>query len=140
MVAGTQVDVLLYGEGNKISKQGALEQYDAGMLRGKAGPAGCFLYFGDLDREGIRLFFRAREANPHLDIKPFVRLYQLMLELAEDVELPESPDKRAVETPVAEFVSLLGFVKAELLANFLKKGRYIPQEIVNYQVLSSILS
>ncbi len=139
VVAGTQVDVLIYGEGNKISKQGALEQYEAGMLRG-AGPTGCFLYFGDLDREGIRLFFQARKANPCLDIKPFARLYHLMLELAEGVDLPESPDKRAVEVPVAEFASLLGFADADLLANILKKGVFIPQEIVNYQVLSGILS
>ncbi|MDD2555586.1 MAG: hypothetical protein PHX16_05325 [Syntrophaceticus sp.] len=137
--AGTQVDVLIYGEGNKISKRGALEQYEAGMLRGKTGAKGCFLYFGDLDREGIRLFFQARKANPCLDIKPFARLYHLMLDLAEGVELPESPDKRTVEAPIAEFASLLDFADADLLTEILEKGCFIPQEIVNYQVLSGIL-
>lgn len=54
---GTPVDVLLYGEGNKIAKQGALDEYSAEMLEGKGGKAGLFLYFGDLDLEGIRPFF-----------------------------------------------------------------------------------
>ncbi len=140
IVAGTPVDVLLYGEGNKISKYGALEEYNAVMLGGKRGQAGRFLYFGDLDREGIRLFFRARGANPNLDIKPFSTLYQLMLKLAEGMELPESPDERGVEAPLSDFTSMLGFDRVDVLTVFLEKGRYIPQEIVNYQVVSSILS
>lgn len=64
VIAGTRVDVLLYGEGNKITKRGALEEYNAGMLRGRAGQAGEFLYFGDLDQEGIRLFFRTAGGQP----------------------------------------------------------------------------
>jgi len=139
IVAGTPVDVLLYGEGNKIAKRGALEEYSAGMLGGKGGQAGRFLYFGDLDLEGIRLFSRAREANPSLDLNPFSALYHLMLELAENMELPASPDGRAVEAPLAEFASLLRLDQAEVLTVFLEKGRYIPQEIVNYQVVAKIL-
>ncbi|MHB1418557.1 MAG: hypothetical protein ACYCX4_03065 [Bacillota bacterium] len=140
IIAGTPVDVLLYGEGNKISKQGALEEYNTEMLRGKAGQAAYFLYFGDLDCEGIRLFFRAREANPGLDIRPFSRLYLLALELSQDVELPRSFDKRSIETPVEAFAEMLGLNNSEKLTGFLQKGSYIPQEIVNYQVISGILS
>lgn len=139
IIAGTPVDALLYGEGNKISKRSALERFDAGMLRGKKGRTGCFLYFGDLDLEGIRLFFRAREANPALNIRPFPELYHLMLKLAEGRELPKSPDKRGVEAPLVDFASMLGFEKASVLTVFLEKGRYIPQEIINYQVISGIL-
>ena len=139
IIAGTTVDVLLYGEGNKITKRGALEEYSGGMLGSKGGQAARFLYCGDLDMEGIRLFFRAREANPQLDIRPFKALYQLMLKLAEEAELPVSPDARALAVPLAEFTSLLGFDRPELLKVFLDKGRYIPQEIVNYQVVAKIL-
>jgi hypothetical protein len=139
IVAGTPVDVLLYGEGNKITKRGALEDYNAGMLGVKRGQAGRFFYFGDLDLEGIRLFFRTREANPNLDIKPFSGLYQLMLKLAEGVELPESPDKRDVTAPLSEFTAMLGFDSTDVLTVFLARGKYIPQEIVNYQVAAGIL-
>ena len=139
-VAGTPVDLLLYGEGNKITKRGVLEEYNAGMLGDSGGQAARFLYFGDLDLEGIRLFFRCRRANPGLDVKPFSALYRLMLQLAEGRELPESPDAREVAAPLAEFAALLGFDSAGVLTAFLEKGRYIPQEIVNYQVAAGILS
>ena len=46
IIAGVPVDALLYGEGNKISKRGALEEYNAGMLGGKKDQAGRFFYFG----------------------------------------------------------------------------------------------
>jgi hypothetical protein len=140
VIAGTRVDVLLYGEGNKITKRGALDEYSAGMLRGRAGQAGEFLYFGDLDLEGIRLFFRTRDANPGLGIRPFTMLYSLMLKLAAGMELPKSLDKRGILAPVAEFADMLGLSGPESLLGFLEQGRYIPQEIVNYQVVSGILS
>ncbi|MGD0152944.1 MAG: hypothetical protein ABSC17_04160 [Thermacetogeniaceae bacterium] len=100
----------------------------------------CFLYFGDLDHEGIRLFFRAREANPGLEIRPFAALYILMLRLAEGLALPKSLDKRGILAPVAEFASMLGLCGPDRLTEILTQGRYIPQEIVNYQVVSGILS
>jgi hypothetical protein len=140
VIAGTRVDVILYGEGNKITKHGALEEYNARMLRGRARQAGEFLYFGDLDLEGIRLFFRTRDANPGLSIRPFIGLYLLMLKLAVGMELPKSLDNRGILAPVTEFADMLGLSGHELLLGFLEQGCYIPQEIVNYQVVSGILS
>jgi len=141
-IAGTVVNVLLYGEGNKITKRGALEDYRATMLGGQAGQgdeATRFFYFGDLDWEGIRLFFRTREANPSLSLKPFSAMYRLMLELAEAVELPKSLDQRGVIGPLPEFLSLLGLAEEESLGVLLAEGKYIPQEIINYQVAATIL-
>lgn len=142
IISGTEVNVLLYGEGNKITKQGALEEYKSTMLGGQPGQRGQaarFLYFGDLDWEGIRLFFRTREANPSLELKPLVYLYRLMLELAESRELPKSPDQRGVLGPLPEFLSLIGLSEDSSLSSILAEGRYIPQEIVNYQVAAKIL-
>ncbi|MDR3541463.1 MAG: hypothetical protein P4L69_10930 [Desulfosporosinus sp.] len=142
-ISGTEVNVLLYGEGNKITKKGALEEYRATMLGRQPSQGGQtvrFLYFGDLDWEGIRLFFRTREANPSLDIKPFVYLYRLMLELSEQAELPKSLDQRGVIGPLQEFLSLLGITDESSLSSILAEGRYIPQEIVNYQVAAKILT
>lgn len=138
ILAGTTIHVLLYGEGNKITKRGALEEYKAAMLGGE-GQTARFLYFGDLDWEGIRLFFRTREVNPSLELKPFSSLYRLMLKLAETVELPESPDHRGVTGPLSEFLSLLGLENGEDLRRLLEEGKYIPQEIINYQVVANIL-
>ncbi|GAB6155793.1 hypothetical protein JCM17380_45440 [Desulfosporosinus burensis] len=159
-LAGTVLQVLLYGEGNKITKPGALEEYKAAMLGGE-GQATRFLYFGDLDWEGIRLFFRTREANPSLELKPFAALYSLMLELAakhaERQALPKSPDQRGVTGSLSEFLAALELAQGDnplstststsmsmsLAGGFLKdllaEGKYIPQEIINYQVAADLL-
>ena len=145
IIEGTVVNVLLYGEGNKITKRGALEDYSTTMLGGQGGQgvqeglSARFLYFGDLDWEGIRLFFRTRDANPSLELKPFSSLYRLMLELAETVELPKSLDQRGVIGPLPEFLALVGLPEEESLRALLTEGKYIPQEIVNYQVVAKIL-
>ncbi|MDQ7095454.1 hypothetical protein REC12_17835 [Desulfosporosinus sp. PR] len=176
IIAGTAVDVLLYGEGNKITKKGALEQYSATMLGVEkvynqqenssadnklrervpigitstatqsetepimAGRQPRFLYFGDLDWEGIRLFFRTRDANPALDLKPCAGLYRLMLQLAESAELPKSLDQRGVVGPLPEFLSLLEMPEEKKLGAILSGGRYIPQEIINYQIAEKLLT
>lgn len=142
-VADIPVNVLLYGEGNKISKTGALEQYCKEILGGQHEQATRFLYFGDLDGEGIRLFFRAREANPTIDLRPFSTLYRLMLKLARDLDLPQSLDKRGIITPLDEFCTLLDLNQPNeegQLKTILAEGRYIPQEIINYHVVAKILS
>ena len=140
--------MLLYGEGNKITKLGALDEYSTTMLGGQGSredqgdqerQTARFLYFGDLDWEGIRLYFRTREANPSLELKPFSALYRLMLELAETVELPKSLDHRGVVGPLPEFLALLGLPEEKHLRALLDEGKYIPQEIVNYQVAAKTL-
>ncbi|HBW34763.1 hypothetical protein [Desulfosporosinus sp. BICA1-9] len=144
-ITGRVVNVLLYGEGNKITKQRALEDYSATMLGGQGDQAGSsgqaarFLYFGDLDWEGIRLFFRTREANPTLELKPFSPLYRLMLEMGQSLELPKSLDQRGVSAPLSEFLALLGLPEEESLGAWLAEGKYIPQEIINYQVAAKII-
>jgi len=139
VIAGQAVDLLIYGEGNKITKKGALEDYAGGMLSRQAGQSIKFLYFGDLDREGIRLFFRTREANPGLSIEPFAPLYLLMLQLAEGRSMPLSMDKRDIPVAAENFALRLGCDSAEIL-NLLNCGFYIPQEIINYQILKDILT
>lgn len=138
--AGVALNLLLYGEGNKITKKGALAEYAGGMLGRQAGQTIRFLYFGDLDREGIRLFYRTCEANPGLSIKPFAPLYRLMLDLAQGRKMPESKDKRDVEASIEDFAGLSGFADSTVIKDLLASGRYIPQEIINYQVLSGILT
>ncbi|HHX50765.1 MAG TPA: hypothetical protein GX711_04940, partial [Clostridia bacterium] len=136
---GTVVNVLLYGEGNKITKKSALEEYAHRMLGSQSG-TGNFLYFGDLDREGIRLFYRTKKANPHLKLDLFLDFYRLMLELATGRELPLSPDRRDVEVPLEEFIENFGRRERIQIRNILDGGRYLPQEIVNYRVLEGIIS
>jgi len=63
-----------------------------------------------------------------------------MLERAETVALPKSLDQRGVIGPLPEFLALLGLPKEESLRDLLTEGKYIPQEIINYQVAAKILT
>lgn len=142
-LAGISVQVLIYGEGNKVTKPKALENYAQEMFGREVLTEGEFLYFGDLDHEGIQLFFRTQRENPKLKLRPFQALYRKMLDLAAERELQPSPDGRNITVRVREFTRLLGLDPDEdnnkgKLA-FLRRGDYIPQEILNYQVLAALL-
>lgn len=136
---GERLHVLLYGEGNKITKPGALTEYAGGML-GRPGGAVRFLYFGDLDREGIRLFHRTGQANPELKIELFVAFYRLMLELAAGRELPVSQDRRDLTVPWEAFLPAFSREEGQKIKELIESDRYIPQEVINYQVLARLLS
>lgn len=148
-LAGTSLQALIYGEGNKITQPKALGNYAQEMFGREILAKGKFLYFGDLDHEGIRLYYRTQKANSELRIMPFQALYREMLRLAETRELPPSPDGRQVDVEVREFEKLLGLPpngpeayklkpQEDKLA-FLRQGQYIPQEILNHQVLAELL-
>ncbi|MGI1659237.1 MAG: hypothetical protein ACRKFN_09690 [Desulfitobacterium sp.] len=142
-LAGTPVQVLIYGEGNKVTKPKALENYAQEMFGREVLTEGEFLYFGDLDHEGMQLFFRTQRENPQLKLRPFQALYGKMLDLAAERELQPSPDGRNLTVRVQEFARLLDLdpdkdQDKDKLA-FLRRGDYIPQEILNYQVLASLL-
>lgn len=136
---GEKLHVLLYGEGNKVTKPNALIDYARGML-GRQGAEVRFLYFGDLDREGIRLFHRTGQANPGLHLELFVPFYRLMLELAAGRDLPLSQDRRDLPVPWDGFMAFFAKDEGQQMKELIDSGRYIPQEIVNYQVLAGLLS
>ena len=138
-LAGTSIQALIYGEGNKITKLKALENYAQEMFGREVLSQGNFFYFGDLDYEGIRLYYRTQKSNPTLNLRPFQALYRNMLHLAEERDLPLSPDGRELKVKVQEFERLLGLEPDEDKLSFLRQGRYIPQEILNYQVLATLL-
>ncbi|OLN31989.1 hypothetical protein [Desulfosporosinus metallidurans] len=97
-IEGTVVNVLLYGEGNKITERGALDDYSATMLGGQEGQGGrsALLYFGDLDWEGIRLFFRTREANPYGQGMEQLRIRLIDDKLIDDQHIGEEMFSRRI--------------------------------------------
>lgn len=136
---GEKLHVLLYGEGNKITKPNSLAEYARDML-GKQADGVKFLYFGDLDKEGIRLYYRTKKANPGLNLSLFVSFYRLMVELAANSKLPVSQDKRDLPVPWEEFLRPFTAAEQQQIKEIINSGRYIPQEIINYQVLANLLS
>jgi len=131
---GKIIDVLLYGEGNKINKEAAITAYRDNVLCSDVN----FYYFGDLDYEGIYLYLKVKEVNPAAKIELFVPFYTLMLDLA-DKNLSEI---RANQRKPAELQSFINYFQkpyATRIEKILAENCYIPQEIVNYHVILDLL-
>ncbi|HOY67300.1 MAG TPA: DUF2220 family protein [Candidatus Ozemobacteraceae bacterium] len=126
------IDALIFGEGRKIlrSLSFSLEMLNPNpdMLR--------FMYWGDLDPEGIAIFLELRNAYPDWHIEPASAFYEAMLDVA-DKAPPCTRSERRLE--IDAFFSLLSPASAEIAASILKSGRYLPQEAVVYTMVHSIL-
>lgn len=137
MILNREYHVLLYGEGRKITREtGRLEEYDREML---AGGKNKYYYFGDLDYEGISIFMDLVNSNKNLDIKLCTELYCLMLSEVNAIELPETKDNRGKDVDVSAFTSFFVPEIGIKIERILKSGRYIPQEVLNYQVFIGLM-
>ena len=136
-ILGTPIDGLIYGEGNKITKPNALEDYEKEMLDTQA----KFIYWGDLDFTGIDMFERVKKSNKKANIKLFTSIYEKMVELAENKDLQEIHKEQNKNINLNEF--LYNFEKQETqeqIKQILEANRYIPQEILNYEELKKIIN
>ncbi len=137
----TPVDCLLYGEGNKITnKASSLEQY----LNLDRVFDGTVFYWGDLDPEGIGFFLSVRELNTTLKIQPFLPAYREMLRLFEqrlgqvhDKDMYRIRKQQKYPAHPEKFYSCFPENTAARLQMLMENGYYIPQEILNYQILKS---
>ena len=135
---GEKIDGLLYGEGKKITAPGALKTYECDVI---ARPC-RFLYFGDLDFTGIAIFLAVRKVNPGVGIHLFKELYEEMLTKARQrpgYMQGYTRKKQAVKTEISEFLHNFQETSRTEIMNMLAEHRYIPQEILNYQVLKRLL-
>lgn len=129
--------VLLYGEGKKITRQsGRLREYSEEVL-GEGDH--IFYYFGDLDYEGISIFQEAKQENPEIQMILLTPAYELMLTLSENMKYPMTRDHRMPRADVAAFLALFSEDHQKKILDILEGGYYIPQEILNYSTLKSLM-
>lgn len=137
LILGKRIDVLLYGEGRKITRGSErLEEYGREMM---GGGNNRFWYFGDLDYEGIAIYEDLKSCNKEVEIGLFVELYRLMLRESPGMDLPETRDRREKRNEILAFLSNFPADEGERITGILEQGRYIPQEILNYQVFSDLV-
>lgn len=132
-IAGLTVGLLVYGEGNKITReQEGMSAFLEEMGYGNAGQKVC--YAGDIDRAGLGMFYDAKRQNPDLAIEPCLPLYHAMVRRAlQSGQKPElSEDKRAIGWERG-FLSYFTEPGRSLVWQVLEENRRIPQEILNYQ-------
>ncbi len=141
---GITFDVLLYGEGKKVSRRfDSLTEFDVSFFSDNKT---TYYYFGDLDYEGIGIFNDLKDINSGLDIKLFGRLYSWMLEEATKLlkstggkfELPRTKEKQSKKF-ITRFLGEFDDEESRRINSILVEGRYIPQEILNRECFFSRL-
>ncbi len=125
--------ILVYGEGKKIiSRNNRMKEYDQLL----SGSRNTYYYFGDLDYEGIDIFQTLVANNQELPIKLCTELYSWMLALAKNYNLPNTKaGQKRVE--IQTFLDNFSNAESAEIEKILKSGVYIPQEILNYQLMKS---
>lgn len=130
-IAGREIGTLIYGAGKQIVKGfGTFMALGEAYLR-EAG--NVFLYFGDLDYEGISIYESlAERGKPEYEITLFTTLYEKMLDRSKEMEidLPQMKEKQN-RVDILDFLSAFTVKDAETIQRLLEIGYYIPQEILS---------
>ncbi len=127
-ILGESVGTIIYGRGKGIIKSFkdfslCAEPY---MMDSKV----TFLYFGDLDYEGVRIYESFYEKFRDLyNIKLFIRGYEEMLKKSENVTLPHTKDGQSY-SECLKFLKEFSTAEQEKMRNLLEGRKYIPQEII----------
>lgn len=131
-----RIDGLLYGEGKKITRETALKEFHDTELKHKCN----FLYFGDLDYEGIKIFQSLKEKNKSYNIELFIELYELMLDLYPYEKLGKMSKNQHKSDNTHEFLSLFNNKYSDRIDKILSNGKYIPQEALRKDILDKFIT
>lgn len=130
-IGGEKIGTLIYGAGKQIVKG-----FDTFMALGEAylrHEGNNFLYFGDLDYEGISIYEHlAQRVRNQYTIKLFTVLYEKMLDKSKQMvaSLPQMKEKQN-KISLDDFLAHFESQQAKVMQTLLEKGEYIPQEILS---------
>ena len=128
---GQAVDTIIYGSGKNIEK--SLAEYEHTVEEYLLNPSRVW-YWGDIDYEGIGIYERLKQRyTGTFKIELFKESYLAMVERAEGRKLPDCKEKQNKNIHGIFFEEMIPY--GERIVQLLDQGFYIPQEIVNYQVL-----
>lgn len=134
-ILGVHIDGVIYGSGNKISESGALSAYTRFMNANSV----QYLYWGDIDRAGLNIYLSLVKNNPELDIKFFIPAYEEMLRLAETRNIPDSTDHRERVQDYEPIYNLFSDEMRCCIEGYIDANKRIPQEIISYETLLTIM-
>ena len=130
---GTTIEGVVLGSGNRVCEKKCLSTYTDFLKAKKVN----YLYWGDIDREGLDIYLRLKRDNPELLIELFMPGYEMMLSLSKATKLPNSLDHREHKNTYEEIYSLFEIDKADLLREYINQNKRLPQEIISYAILKS---
>lgn len=134
---GISFSLLIYGEGRKIQKSicffQELEEYRKHQAH--------FYYFGDIDPEGILIWYDLKISSG-IEIKPFTLFYNALYENHHEHAplLRKTKQKLFSQEAIAAFLSNFDSQKASGMLGMIESGKYLPQEGLDYvalQILSA---
>ena len=128
----TQIDGVIFGQGNDITGKDKFRSYAAYL----GADTIRFLYCGDIDRAGFDIFLRLCKAAEELHIGLFLPAYKKMLELSRNIQLPDSEDKRCIIPEMSGILLKFLVDEQEQITDILQNNKRLPQEILSYPVLA----
>ena len=128
-------DVIIYGDGKKILS--SIEEIEVHQKQYFRNSLSEYLYFGDLDDEGLNIFLMLKEKMKPIEINLWEDAYYTMLKVA---CVPEYWRKYKVQRNLSrpQVESALAFLsKSEMdyVMHRFSENLYLPQEIVNHRIL-----
>lgn len=132
-IFGVDIDTLVYGGGKNISS--SYKDLAQSVYPDVANVENTFLYYGDLDKEGIRIYADlAKKAADRFKVQPFIPAYEKMIEKAERDGKPLEPSKEkqyASDVDIELFYQFFDEKTQGKMKKIIAEGVYIPQEILN---------
>ncbi len=129
---GTQIDGVIFGQGNDITGKDKFRSYAAYLKADSV----HFLYCGDIDRAGFDIFLRLCKVAEEQHIELFLPAYQKMLELSRSIQLPDSDDGRCIMPEMSGILPMFQVDEQKQITQILQENKRLPQEILSYPVLA----
>lgn len=130
----TAFTVLIYGEGRKIQKSFTffweLPEYRECQAE--------FYYFGDLDPEGILIWYELQQEVKSIEFKPFTFFYNALLQKYAGLAPRMRTEQRFSRKAVSAFLSYFEPLQSKAILKMLEDKRYIPQEGLHYNLLREL--
>ncbi|MDQ0253416.1 hypothetical protein J2S74_000788 [Evansella vedderi] len=123
----TKFSTLIYGSGKKIIK--SIEQFPSQY---PVQATHKFLYFGDVDREGISIWYSLNNKQPTTLALPFYRAC-----LKKEASKGKGYQRERSEA-MEKFQTFFQPQEQEQITNLLEKGLYLPQETLKTKELQEI--
>ena len=125
-IFGEEIGTLIYGGGKRILR--SLKDFHISAEPYMLDEKNEYLYFGDLDYEGIGIYEALyEEMRSERIVRPFVEAYLRMIEKTKHLDLPKTKEKQK-RTNQGIFEEFFNKEELEKIHKILEADRYIPQE------------
>lgn len=127
-IFGVKVGTIIYGSGKAI--YGSIGDFEICIEPYMKAAQNKILYFGDIDYEGLLIYEKVRTIlEEKYKVRPFIKAYIKMLDKAKNIRLPVSKEFQN-QNCGDDFFEYFDKKSIEQIKDVLKKGEYIPQEII----------